>query len=163
MWIFLVYAWSLFLKNKTNLKAFHVVWKKKSILVFMCQEKNIESLGFSAKILYWVVEKLKIKMNNLIIYCDIGDFLMILYNEIKIFIFQKEEKRKNYIYSYNWNLNHDKRGNLCDVSSFYSGFFKKFNPIKCITHQDTKNQLATKQQKVSDLVLDWAKNDKQTL
>lgn len=89
----------------------------------MCQEKNIESLGFSAKILYWVVEKLKIKMNNLIIYCDIGDFLMILYNEIKIFIFQKEEKRKNYIYSYNWNLNHDKRGNVCDVSSFYSGFF----------------------------------------
>lgn len=37
---------------------------------------------------------------------------------------------------------------------FTQDFKKKSNPIKCITHQDTKNQLATKQQKVSDLVLD---------
>lgn len=79
MWIFQCMHDHYFGKTKQTLKLF-IQFEKKVHTCIYVPRKNIESLGFSAKIIYWVVEKLKIKMNNLIIYCDIGDFLMILYN-----------------------------------------------------------------------------------
>lgn len=45
-------------------------------------------------------------------------------------------------------------GECCVMCRHFTQEIFLFNPIKCITHQNSKNQLATKQQKVSDLVLD---------